>query len=288
MAEQNSHRQELGQYFTPTWAASALVARHFPELNAGDVVIEPTCGDGRFLMGIPRHVNAFGVEIDPALAAAARENTGRTIITGDFLTVDLPATPTAVIGNPPFEAGMVDAILERCYEMLDYDSKIGLILPVYMFQTSRRVRRYAERFSLHQELIPRDLFPGIKTPVMFASFTKARKTFLSGLFLYAEAASVKDMAREYAFLVCGLNAPANTWRAVIHRALSSLGGEGTLQEIYSLVENHRPSETLWWKEQIRKVIRQQFVATGPGRYRLPAQPAADSHCGAASALQMSA
>lgn len=286
MSKDENHRHALGQYFTPSWAAKALVERHFPALGPDDIAIDPCAGDGRFLMGIPSHVGAFGVEIDPELAQMARANTGRTIITGDFLTAPLPARPTAVIGNPPFESDLIDAILDRCYELLDYDSKIGLILPVYMFQTSRRVRRYAERFSLHQEMIPRDLFPGIKTPVMFASFVKQRKTFMSGLFLYAEAASVKDMAREYASLVCGLDAPADTWRAVIHRALTSLGGEGTLQEIYGLVEKHRPSETMWWKEQIRKVIRQSFVCSGPGKYRLPEAPAEASEPEESNLLMM--
>lgn len=44
---------ELSQYFTPTWAAELLVKNFFPELNANSRVIEPSCGDGRFLMALP-------------------------------------------------------------------------------------------------------------------------------------------------------------------------------------------------------------------------------------------
>lgn len=49
------------------------------------MVLEPSAGDGRFLMAVPDHVPAFGVEIDPALAPIAARNSGRQVIQGDFL-----------------------------------------------------------------------------------------------------------------------------------------------------------------------------------------------------------
>lgn len=69
----------LCQWFTPAWLAEALVERHFSRLDAADLVLEPTCGAGAFLRAIPAHVPAIGVEIDPALAAAARA-TGREVL----------------------------------------------------------------------------------------------------------------------------------------------------------------------------------------------------------------
>lgn len=61
----------LSQYFTPTWAAEIIVEQLYPHLSANDLVIEPTCGDGRFLSAIPAHVPAYGVELDPIQADAA-------------------------------------------------------------------------------------------------------------------------------------------------------------------------------------------------------------------------
>src|SRR3546814_10298894 len=59
---------DLHQWFTPFWAA---------EMFANDVldglghvgVIEPSCGTGSFLSAIPQHLPAYGVDIDPDIAA---------------------------------------------------------------------------------------------------------------------------------------------------------------------------------------------------------------------------
>ena len=105
----------LNQYFTPSWAAELLVRRHFSDLSDKDTVLDPSCGDGRFLMAIPRDVDAYGVEIDSAQAEAAVRNTGREVIVGNFLTAKLPRKPTVVLGNPPFVADVIDEFLARCY-----------------------------------------------------------------------------------------------------------------------------------------------------------------------------
>lgn len=108
----------LNQYFTPRWAAEAIVERHFADLRPGAAVVEPSCGDGRFLMALPDHIDAVGVEIDPVQAAIARERSGRTVITGDFLKVDLPNDIEAIVGNPPFVANTVAAFLDRSHALL--------------------------------------------------------------------------------------------------------------------------------------------------------------------------
>ena len=100
--------RDLNQYFTPAWAAELLVQRHFGDLRRGDVVAEPSCGDGRFLMAIPAEVEAFGVEIDPAMATLARSNSCRQVICDDFLHAELPQRPTVVIGNPPYQSELID------------------------------------------------------------------------------------------------------------------------------------------------------------------------------------
>ena len=78
----------LDQYPTPAWVANALMRSHFGDLGSSDVVCDPTCGPGRFLQAVPGHVQAFGVELDPALAEQARALTGRPVVQGDVRTVD--------------------------------------------------------------------------------------------------------------------------------------------------------------------------------------------------------
>ena len=86
----------FSQWFTPEWAAQALVERYFPGLSSSDFVVEPSCGAGAFLKAIPDEVPVVGVEIAPELA---RQNTGRHVITGDFATATLPSSVTAAIEN---------------------------------------------------------------------------------------------------------------------------------------------------------------------------------------------
>ena len=64
---------------------------------------------------MPAYLN---VEIDPVQAQLARERTGRAVIAGDFLQVELPGDVEAIVGNPPFVASTVAAFLERSHAML--------------------------------------------------------------------------------------------------------------------------------------------------------------------------
>lgn len=259
---------KLHQHFTPTWAAELLVRRFFPDLNAKDTVVEPACGDGRFLLAIPSHVDAFGVEIDPSVAELARMNSGRDIITGDFCQVDLPRRPTAVIGNPPFDLDLFDAMLSRCHDLLEYGGRCGFLLPVYTFQTASRVVNYNRRWSLSQELLPRNLFEGLSAPIMWATFSKDRQTAVSGLFLHAELDALTSMHPELRKLMVGNASTATCWRDVVHRALEALGGHGSLQEIYRVVESNRPSKTQWWREKVRQIAARHFTRLDAGVYAL--------------------
>lgn len=259
---------ESDQFFTPTWAAELLLQRHFPHLTERDVVLDPSCGDGRFLMAVPEHVQAFGVEIDPAAAAEAVLNTGREIVVGDFCIVDLPRRPTAVVGNPPFVADLINDFLARCYELLEYGGKVGFILPAYYFQTAGPVMRLAQRWSIAQEIIPRNLFEGLRKPLLFASFIKERQAVLSGFFLYAETAALESMRREFRALFVGNGAKAGVWRETVYAALRICGGTATLKQIYQCVENNRPTNNPFWREKIRQVAGQHFTRVRDGEYSL--------------------
>lgn len=261
---------ELGQYFTPTWAAELLVRRHFADLRAGDTVLEPSCGDGRFLMAIPPSVDAYGVEIDPAMASAARHNSGREVIEADFLQVAVPRRPTAVIGNPPYQAELIDGFLDRCYDLLEYEGRIGFLLPVYYLQTASKVIDLGRRFSIAQELLPRNLFENMMKPIMWATFTKSRRTVLSGFFLYAETHALSGVHRDIRPILIGNASRASCWRDAVAAALEACGGRATLAQLYACIEGNRPTENPWWREQVRKVASKHFTRVQPGEFALGA------------------
>jgi adenine-specific DNA-methyltransferase len=260
--------EELDQYFTPTWAAELLIQRHFPTLCGRDLVLDPSCGDGRFLLAVPEQVPAFGVEIEPATAQHARANTGREIITGDFLSVTIDYRPTAIVGNPPFVTKLIDDFMRRFYEMLEYGGRVGLILPAYYFQHDERVAALARRWSIAQEMIPRTLFDGLRAPLVFATFTKEKVTTLSGFFLYLERAALRRMRDEFRLMFVGNAARAGVWREVVYAALRVNGGRATLQVLYATMENHRPTENPWWREKIRQTAGKYFHRVRDGEYSL--------------------
>lgn len=255
----------LNQYFTPMWAAEALVERYFSALGASDLVLEPSCGEGALLAAIPRHVPAVGVEIDPVLAAQARR-TGREVVCGDFRTVKLALSPTAIIGNPPFEAPIVHSFLDRAHEMLPDGAIAGFILPAYMFKHAAVVERLRERWSLQADQLPVELFPGLSKPLLFVLFRKDRQRVLVGLALYAEVAALRTLHAHYQAALRRVSASA--WGTAVAEALHQLGGEANLQTIYRAMEGRRPTGNQWWKDKVRQVLQQRFARTGSARYAL--------------------
>lgn len=263
-----SKTRDLGQYPTPVWVAEALVERHFSWLGRDDCVVEPACGPGAFLGAIPPEVRALGVEIDGCVAEEARRNTGRQVIAGDFRDVPLECAPTAIVGNPPFNLRVIDGFLERAHRVLPTGGRVGFILPAYAFQTASRVAGYAQRWSLMQEMIPRNIYPGLSLPLVFALFLKDHRRTMVGFALYWEARDVQLLPREYREELSAGAGPV--WARVIELALMRLGGRAGLQEIYEQVEGSRPTQTRFWREQIRKVVRtnDRFISLGAGSYQL--------------------
>lgn len=261
---------KLCQHFTPLWVAEALVERHFPHLDSADLVVEPTCGYGGFLKALPSHVPAIGVEIDLRVAQVAMAETGRQIVVGDFRTVDLNVRPTAVVGNPPFVASVFDGVLDRCHDILPENGQAGFILPTWFFQTAGRVARYAERWSIAHELLPRNAFHSrMRTPLTFAVFSKDAKRILIGFALYREAADVQLLRGPYREALSATR--GSLWKAVCKIALQRLGGEADLSAIYAEIEAHRPTKTQFWREKIRQTLRgyeDAFRPVDTGRYAL--------------------
>lgn len=255
-SEQAAQRKRLGQYFTPRWVAEAIVEEHFGDLAAGSTVVEPGCGAGAFLHALPRHVRAIGVEIDPKWADKARRDTGREVLLGDFLKVELPAQIDALIGNPPFQADVVSAFLERAHPLLVDGGRFGMILPAYIFQTSSKVVGMAERWSIAQSLIPRNLFPGLSMPLVFSMFTKERIRRLFGFFLYQETAAVSGLDQSARAGLESSSRTGSVWRLVVHQAFDAMKvDEAPLDALYRALEGKRPSSNAHFEAKVRQTLQ---------------------------------
>lgn len=89
-----------GAYYTPDAVVRSLVS--WAVRDETDAMLDPSCGDGRFLMG---HVNAVGVEQDPRSAAVAKVRApGALVHEGDFFrwAAHTETRVDCVVGNPPF------------------------------------------------------------------------------------------------------------------------------------------------------------------------------------------
>lgn len=259
----------LSQYFTPQWAAEALVEQFFPSLKSADLVLEPSCGQGAFLQAIPADIPAIGVEVDPQLAREAARNTGRRVITGDFRSVDLPSGITAIVGNPPFSLDVIEGFLARAATILPMEGECGLILPAYTFQTANTVDRIRAQWSIRCEMLPRTLFAGLSKPLVFAMFTRSASRKLFGFCLYDQAVEIEQLSKDAKTLLTKVTPRRSAWRALVEDVLRKFGGNASLHEIYSAVSPRRPTNNPFWREQIRKVLQLHFYRFPDGSWGVP-------------------
>ena len=258
----------LGQWMTPSWAAEAICNHALAKLHHDDIVIEPSCGIGRFLLALPSEVQAIGVEIDPHLAQIARRDSGRTVVTGDFRTVDLPVErATRIIGNPPFQLDIFEGMLNRAHELLEPEGEATWILPCYALQSSSRVARWNTLWGISQTMLPRTLFPGIRLPLALVTFDKTHERRLHGFLLYHESREIEEMPDVYKE---ALREGKSGWKAVVEAAIMRLGGEATVREICAEIAPRRPTSTKHWQEQVRKQLGRGFKRTAPATYALAA------------------
>lgn len=109
-ARSPADRRRFGQWSTPWWACDRVAERAVRGLGPTPRVVDPACGDGRFLVAVARHrpdARLVGVDVDPSAVAAAAETCRRAGVTVDLRVADAlvdGAVPEAdlVIGNPPF------------------------------------------------------------------------------------------------------------------------------------------------------------------------------------------
>lgn len=93
-------QKRSGAYFTPDDVCASLVA--WACKKPSDRMIDPSCGDGRFLT---RHRNSVGIEQNPISAHAAIERApGALVHEGDFFTwaIETRERFECAAGNPPF------------------------------------------------------------------------------------------------------------------------------------------------------------------------------------------
>jgi site-specific DNA-methyltransferase (adenine-specific) len=274
----------LEQYFTPDWAAEALL--EIFSLSSTDKVIDPGTGRAAFLKAIPEHIEAIGVELDPQLAALAAERSGRKVLNMDITKLspqDLPWAPTAFIGNPPFSIEIVRQILAKAKSLFQIGNiktgRLGLLLPAHTFQLSRSCQEIFQDYHTRVDLIPRDLFPKLSVPITFAQFelksSRRLPTKLQGLALYTETASTYDIVKELKWLLQDAPTKTPTWDRLTQAALRSLGGEGDLSAIYraiSPLRQLRPEENPHWQEKVRQTVQRgkAYERTARGKYKLAA------------------
>ncbi|MEM8621038.1 MAG: N-6 DNA methylase [Actinomycetota bacterium] len=118
-----ARRRALGAWYTPHGLVEELVERTIESTwlaaHHGPIrVLDPACGDGRFLVAaagrlaaIGANAELYGVDIDPEAVAAARTAVpAATIIHADALDRPWPvASFDVVLGNPPFLSPLVAA-----------------------------------------------------------------------------------------------------------------------------------------------------------------------------------
>lgn len=146
---------------------------------------------------------------------------------------------------------IIDAILDRCHELLPPGGRAGFILPAYAFQTASRLVTYASRWSVEQEMIPRNLFKGMMKPLCFAVFSKDGFGNLRGFSLYRELDSVNRMPK---WAARELSTARSPWKTVVVKVLIAMGGEATLAEIYDAVKPLRPTDNTWWQAKVRQTL----------------------------------
>lgn len=249
-------RRDLDQFFTPAWAAEAIIRQKFAALSADDRVLDPGCGSGAFLRAIPNHVPAIGVEIDPQLAAAAVANSGREVIVGDFRAVELPFRPTVIVGNPPFSREIADSFLARCADELPANGRMGFILPTSYLSFAGTLARWHREFSIAHDCLPRNLFPRISVPLSFFLFTRDRVRRLSGFLLYPEALAVGGTPKNVRLALCEGRPRKGAWRHAVEQAMLALGGAATLPQLYAYLSGRLPKAIHFWRDTVRRVLQE--------------------------------
>ncbi len=105
-----AERKGLGQWATPWWLVQAVIAHLAQTTPLPRRVLDPACGDGRWLIAAARawpHAQLFGLDIDSGAIDVARRTLTLAGVHAelscvDALAAEAPVTADLVVGNPPY------------------------------------------------------------------------------------------------------------------------------------------------------------------------------------------
>jgi SAM-dependent methyltransferase len=117
------------QYYPTPQKVIDLVLDHVYHLE-GQRVLEPSCGDGRFMDTLrKRKADVFGIEVDAGRVAICRAK-GHAVLHANFLETASNPIYDRVIMNPPFYGTHWAKHVRHAYEFLKPDGFLTAILPV--------------------------------------------------------------------------------------------------------------------------------------------------------------
>lgn len=134
------NKKQHGAYYTPDDAVRALV--RWAVRNESDRLLDPSCGDGRFISAHPRSV---GIEQDIQSAAVAMQRAPAALIhEGDFFTwaANTPERFECAAGNPPFiryqifKGEVRRRALELCAKLGAFFSGLSSSWPLFLVATA--------------------------------------------------------------------------------------------------------------------------------------------------------
>lgn len=119
--------KDLQYYPTPEKVVERVLGDLY--LRAGERVLEPSCGCGRFLDALrARGARVFGIEVDPSRAAQCRAR-GHSVLTANFLETEPTADFDMVVMNPPFYGRHYAKHVEHAARFLRPGGCLTAILP---------------------------------------------------------------------------------------------------------------------------------------------------------------
>ncbi len=102
-------RKQRGQWVTPWSLVHAVVERAVKGLGERPLVVDPACGDARFLVAVARarpDARLVGIDADPLAIEAARATLQRAGVEAELRCADALTQPLPdadlVVGNPPW------------------------------------------------------------------------------------------------------------------------------------------------------------------------------------------
>lgn len=120
--------KDLQYYPTPVAVVDRVLDDAY--IREGQKVLEPSCGDGRFLDALrDKGFDAYGIEIDAGRAAQAREK-GHSVLVANFLETVPTAIYDHVVMNPPFYGNYYAKHVNHALKFLKIGGKLTAILPI--------------------------------------------------------------------------------------------------------------------------------------------------------------